>query len=102
MMQAMAARLLCIAACVAAGCASPSVRPCSSNAQCALGSYCDKTNCRTDCRGDFDCIAPLVCDKNLGRCVGGGLPDGGAPDLRGRDLAGNGEDLAQPLDDMAE
>ena len=66
---------------------------CTTDAQCAAGSFCDDASCRTECEADRDCeIAGLgTCDTARGRCTGssvdGGGLDGGSGFDGGRDAS---------------
>jgi len=55
--------------------AQPVQDPCTTDAQCGAGTYCNGTSCTFDCRDDTDCSGGDVCDSH-GQCskpsAGGG------------------------------
>ena len=55
--------------------------PCTTDANCMTGEYCNGTSCTFDCRSDADCAANMTCDMR-GQCAKIAASGGGCQSTR--------------------
>ena len=91
--------LACCAVWMLAACGgSPTSTSCATDSECAVGSFCEASNCRAECQADLDCeVGALgICDTARGRCTASSA-DGGGDDASAFD--GGGPDASSSCDE---